>query len=87
MYDPTKDKDYVKTITTVLNKQDNGGESVTITTHIFDNGDPKPNCYWTMSSITLNSYGRSATIDLGSMVDITTFKMHLEKLEAFEGVS
>ena len=86
MGDITKDKDYVKTIITVLNEDDNGGEAVTLTTHVFDNGDDgnggeEMNPIYTISEISLESYGRSATIDLGDAFDGLGVARHLQELD------
>ena len=47
----------------VVNKKDNGGESVTISTEIHDNGD-KTNNIWLSQTITLMSYCNSASFTL-----------------------
>lgn len=50
-----------------LNPEDNGGESVTLTADIHDNGDAAaglPNGLFVLSHVSLESYGNSATITL-----------------------
>lgn len=55
----------LKRHTYCLNPGDNGGESVTIITKWIDlgEGDPQP---FIIQSIELNSYGKTASIELGS---------------------
>lgn len=56
----------VETVRTVANPEDNGGEHVILSADIFDNGDDSDNVY-VGGSITLESYGRSATINIGGV--------------------
>lgn len=83
MYDVTKDPDYVKTISTVLNPQDNGGEAITISTHIFDNGNGglRENHIYMMTKISLQSYGRAAEINFGGALNFDRLEKHLKKLQ------
>lgn len=50
-----------------FNKSDNGGESLSLTTRFYDNGDGhkglSPGLYYTQE-LTLNSYNNSATFHL-----------------------
>ena len=86
MYDVTKDEAYLKTVITVLNEDDNGGESVVVTTHVFDNeGDSEEVARThTITTITLHSYGRSAELNLGDVLDKGALEEHLEKLADIE---
>ena len=47
----------------VFNPEDNGGESLSLTTKIFDNGDDKRNIYLNQE-LSLQSYGNSVTLNL-----------------------
>lgn len=51
-----KDRDYVKTVSAVLNPQDNGGESVTLDVDFYHNGDEK-NAVWTNIHLSHQCYG------------------------------
>ena len=53
--------EYVKTLTVVLNPQDNGGESVSLTVDVFDNGDGPPDNIFTNVVISANCYGASSS--------------------------
>ena len=53
----------VDKLTSVMNPEENGGESLTITTEFYDNGDKTNNIYLNQT-ITLNSYGNSASFNL-----------------------
>jgi len=51
----------------VFNAEDNGGESLTLTTDYFDNGDAAhglPDGIFTNQKLTLMSYGNSASFEL-----------------------
>lgn len=48
----------------MLNPHDNGGETVAITVEIFDNGDFDGNSIYTLSTVSLQSYGNSASMSL-----------------------
>lgn len=47
-----------------LNPEDNGGEAVDIVVEIFDNGDYDANSIYTLGTVTLQSYGNSASMSL-----------------------
>ena len=51
-----KDRDYVKTVSAVLNPQDNGGESVTLDVDFYHNGDQE-NAVWTNIHLSHQCYG------------------------------
>ncbi len=51
----------------ILNPEDNGGETVAITVEIFDNGDFDGNSIYTMSTVSLQSYGSSASMSLPNL--------------------
>jgi len=55
-----KEKEYIKTVSIVLNPQDNGGESVTLEVDFFHNGDPKDSIF-TNIHITSGCYGVHST--------------------------
>ena len=80
MYDVRKDPNYIKTVTTVLNDDDNGGEHVIVTTHVLDNGDYDANSRYTQTTISLESYGRSAELHLGDVLDSDALDKHLQQL-------
>ena len=48
------------------NMDDNGGEAVTFIAEVFDNGDDSDNIH-VIVEVGLESYGRSATINLGQV--------------------
>lgn len=51
----------------IFNKKDNGGESLSLTTSYYDNGDgPVKGCY-TDQELTLQSYGNSATFNFSGI--------------------
>ena len=77
MYDITKDAGYIRTVTTVLNENENGGESVIVTTHVLDNGDHDENSRYTQTTISLHSYGRSAELNLGDVLDCDALDKHI----------
>lgn len=55
---------YVKTLTAVINPDDNGGEQVTLSVDVYDNGDEKDNIY-TNTRLEVMCYGvSSASITL-----------------------
>lgn len=51
----------------ILNPEDNGGETVAITIEIFDNGDFDGNSIYTLSTVTLQSYGNNASMSLPNL--------------------
>jgi hypothetical protein len=55
-----REKEYIKTVSIVLNPQDNGGESVTLEVDFFHNGDPK-NSIFTNIHIDSGCYGVHST--------------------------
>lgn len=54
--DPNKDRDYVKTVSVVLNPKDNGGESVILDVDFYHNGDDT-NAVYTNIHIVNQCYG------------------------------
>jgi len=48
----------------IFNEHDNGGESLSLTTSFFDNGDGIPQGLYLNQELTLSSYGNSATFTL-----------------------
>jgi hypothetical protein len=57
----------LKTLTYTLNPAENGGESLILKTEFFDNGDHAkglPNGIYTNQTLTLQSYGNSASLHL-----------------------
>lgn len=76
-----KEKKYVKTVSIVLNPQDNDGESVTLEVDFFHNGDPK-NSIFTNIHITSGCYGFVGTDFL--KVHSTTQSFWGVGLEAFQ---
>jgi hypothetical protein len=69
----------VEYLHTVLNPEDNSGESVQLDAEVYDNGDDENNVF-AVGFVNLQSYGRSATINIG---DITpqAFRDFADKLE------
>lgn len=74
--------DLIKTITTCLNPDDNGGESVLVTTKVFDNGDYDKDSQYTETTIDLYSYGRSASLNIGDAFDSGKLEEHLQKIHS-----
>lgn len=75
------DAKLLKTVITELTLNDNGGEAVVITTEVYDNGDFDANSQYTLTEITLESYGRSASMSLGDILDNGRLAEHLAKLK------
>ena len=50
----------------LFNKNDNGGESLILTTQFFSNGDPGPDGIYCNQELVLNSYCNSASFNLYS---------------------
>lgn len=72
------------TVSTVLNPESNGGESIVLAVEIFDNGDAAaglPNGIFTIGSMTLNSYGNFSSMSLGS-ISPEILREFADKLEA-----
>lgn len=55
-----KGDDFVKTIAVVVNPEDNGGESVTLSVDVYDNGDKTDNIY-TNTRLEAMCYGVSSS--------------------------
>lgn len=53
-------KEYVKTVSVVINPEDNGGESVTLSVDVYDNGDKTENIY-TNTTLEAQCYGVSSS--------------------------
>jgi hypothetical protein len=62
-----------------FNPKDNRGEAVILHTGFYDNGDEE---VYTMQSLILNSYGRSATIELGSIFTPEILRKLANELES-----
>ena len=65
----------------ILNPEDNGGETVAITIEIFDNGDHDANSTYTLSTVSLQSYGNSASMSLPNL-DPTFLRELANELDA-----
>lgn len=68
----------------ILNPEDNGGEQVNITVEIFDNGDRAaglPDGLFTLSKISLQSYGHSASMSIPNITP-KLLREFADKLEA-----
>lgn len=69
----------------VFNNQDNGGESLTLVTDYFDNGDAAaglPDGIYMNQKLTLQSYGNSASFDLcGATITPESLRKLAEILE------
>jgi len=65
----------------ILNPEDNGGETVAITVEIFDNGDYDANSTYTLSRVSLQSYGNSASMSLPNITPELLREL-ADKLEA-----
>ncbi len=67
-----------------FNPEDNGGESLTLTTKFIPNGDPDERFY-TNQEITLNSYGNCASIKLfGAQITADVLRKLANELDAAE---
>ena len=75
------DAKLLKTVITELTPNDNGGEAVVITTEVYDNGDLDADSQYTLTEIALESYGRSALMSLGDILDNDRLAEHLAKLK------
>lgn len=75
----------VNRLVSVLNPQENGGESIMLTTDLYDNGDGLPKGAYCTQEIELNCYGNSASIFIGSGSTITpeTLREMANELEWF----
>ena len=58
---PGKNQGYIKTMSVVVNPQDNGGESITLSVDVYDNGDGIPEGMFTEVMLETNCYGTSST--------------------------
>lgn len=68
----------------ILNPEDNGGETVAITVEIYDNGDAAAglsNGIFTLSEVSLQSYGNSASMSLPNITP-EFLREFADKLEA-----
>ncbi len=62
--------DLIDTIISDLTPKDSAsGESVIVTTKIFDNGDYDDNSQFTETTINLCTFGRSALLNISNMFD------------------
>ena len=57
---PNKQAGYVKTFSVVINPEDNGGESVTLSVDVYDNGDGLKEGMFTNTKIENECYGVSS---------------------------
>ncbi len=73
--------DPIETITTNLTPNENGGEAVTVTTTVYDNGDHNARSKFTVTTITLQSYGRSVDLELGDAFDNGQLEEHLQRID------
>lgn len=65
-----------------FNPEDNGGESLTLTTEFFDNGDGPPNGIYCTQELTLQSYCNSASFNLcGTRLDPDILRKLADQLE------
>lgn len=58
---PNMGKDYVESLSVVVNPQDNGGQAVTVEVDVFDNGDEKDAIY-TCTSLKVQCYETHTTV-------------------------
>lgn len=68
----------------IVNPEDNGGEQVSITVEIYDNGDLAyglPGAIFTLGKVSLQSYGNSASISLPNITP-EFLREFADKLEA-----
>ncbi len=66
----------------VFNKNDNGGESLVLTTTMYDNGDAKNNIYFNQE-LTLQSYCNSASFTLcGAALDPAALRELANQLDS-----
>ncbi len=65
----------------ILNPEDNGGETVSITVEIYDNGDFDDNSTYTLGRVSLQSYGNSASMSLPNITP-ELLREFANKLEA-----
>ncbi len=70
----------VDEFTVVANPNDNGGEQLSVTVEVFDNGDYEDNVY-TSKTISLQSYGSEAKI-VTSVITPEFLREVADKLEA-----
>lgn len=68
-----KEKEYIKTVSIVLNPQDNGGESVILEVDFFHNGDPK-NSIYTIVHIKSECYGIHSVRHSFGSVNLDSFQ-------------
>lgn len=57
----SREKEYVQSHMLYLNPQDNGGEAVSITIHVYNNGDG-PGGWWFQTEINTQCYGSHSSI-------------------------
>lgn len=74
------DSKVVDTIQMITNPDDNGGEALGFSAKIHDNGDDENNIF-AIGSVSLQSYGRSAVINLGA-IDPQMFRDFANRLES-----
>jgi|HubBroStandDraft_5_1064220.scaffolds.fasta_scaffold1753739_2 hypothetical protein len=68
--------------TVITHRQDNSGEAVTFDSQVFSNGDDH-NQYYMTHKITLQSYGRSAILELGHL-ELDAIIKHCEDLKSLK---
>jgi nitrogen-specific signal transduction histidine kinase len=56
-----KDAGYMKTYSVILNPEDNGGERVTLSVDVFDNGDGLPDGLFSHITLETQSNGASSS--------------------------
>lgn len=56
-----KDDEYVKTVSILVNPEDNGGESIILAVDVFDNGDGLPQGLYTNVHLETSCYGASSS--------------------------
>jgi len=78
--DQNKDHDYVKTVSAVLNPNDNGGEAVTLDVDFYHNGDDE-NAVYANVHIKSQCYGSHLNTQSYFGIDLKSFE------EAFKHMS
>jgi len=70
--------------TFVFNSADNGGESLSLTTFFYDNGDGIPDGIYTTQELSLQSYRNSASFSLcGAELSPENLRTLANELESF----
>lgn len=80
MYLTKYDTEKVDGFMIIANPDDNGGEAVSITVEVHDNGDSENNI-WTLQTISLQSYGSEAKI-VTSVITPKFLREVADKMEA-----